>query len=344
MSTPFAARETGDPAPAGAEDPWAAYRARQDAEPGEAFDPSNSSELAALRDQLIGEVSKAVIGQERAVELMTVAAVAGGHILLEGPPGVAKTLISNALAHALGISYNRIQFTPDTAPSHIAGETIYRMGEPVFLRGPVFTNLLLADEINRTPPRTQAALLEAMQERQVTVDGATHYLPMPFVVIATQNPYEHEGVHELPESQLDRFLFKVEMDYGDVEQERAMLRLPHSGLAPDLLGEIKPLMSATTLVRAQREVDSTEVPDEVVRYVVAVVRRTRELPEISLGASPRAAIHLMTAAKANARLLGRSSVTVEDVRHMGKAVLQHRVLVERGSAADAIATALEASP
>ena len=290
-----------------------------------------ASEVAELRDLVVAEVSKAVVGHERVVEMMTLAAIAGGHVLIEGPPGVAKTLVSNAVAHALGISYNRIQFTPDTTPTHISGETSYRMGEPVFMKGPVFTNLLLADEINRAPPRTQAALLEAMQERHVTVDGATHWLPQPFLVIATQNPYEQEGVYTLPESQLDRFLFKLDMEYGDAEQEITMLGLPHSGLSPDLLGEIQPLMGAMKLIHAQREVDHTIVPDEVARYVVTVIRRTRETEAIELGASPRAGIHLLTAAKAYARLQGRDTVEKADVEAMAVHVLAHRVLLRDGS-------------
>jgi MoxR-like ATPase len=326
------------------EDPWAAFHSRK-AEPTTADDLAENgvSAVGDLRDLLVAEVSKAVIGQERAVELMTVGAIAGGHILLEGPPGVAKTLISNALAHALGISFNRVQFTPDTTPSHIAGTTTLRLGEPVFLPGPIFTNLLLADEINRTPPRTQAALLEAMQERQVTVDGLTHWLPTPFIVIATQNPYEQEGVYSLPESQLDRFLFKVDINYGDPSEEVAMLRLPHSGLTPDMIGEIKPLMGAAKLLRAQREVDATEVPDDVADRVVAIVRGTREHPQVTLGASPRAAIHLTTAAKANARLANRAYVTLEDVYEMAHSVLEHRILVNRGSAAEVVASVLKAT-
>ena len=320
-------------------DPWAEIRAKREAELE--ADPLGPSEVADLRDQLIGEVSKAVIGQDRAIELMMVAAIAGGHILVEGPPGVAKTLLSNALAHALGISFNRIQFTPDTTPSHIAGKTIEQMGEPVFLPGPVFTNILLADEVNRTPPRTQAALLEAMQEKQVTVDGKTHWLPNPFIVIATQNALEQHGVYPLPEAQLDRFLFKVNIEYGDETHDIAMLNLPHAGLSPDLMGEIHPLMGAAKLTRAQREVDRTSASEEVVRYVVRLVRATRELDGVMLGASPRAAIHLLAAAKANARLEGRDYATGEDVTKMALPVLGHRIVVERGEPSAAIDAAVE---
>jgi MoxR-like ATPase len=319
-------------------DPWAEVRAKHAEDDGEPLGPS---EVADLRDELIAEVSKAVIGQDRAIELMMVAAIAGGHILVEGPPGVAKTLLSNALAHALGISFNRIQFTPDTTPSHIAGKTIEQMGEPVFVPGPVFTNILLADEVNRTPPRTQAALLEAMQEKQVTVDGKTHWLPNPFIVIATQNSLEQHGVYPLPEAQLDRFLFKVQIDYGDEAHEIAMLNLPHAGLSPDLIGEIHPLMGAAKLTRAQREVDRTNAPQDVVRYVVQLIRGTRSMNGVSLGASPRAAIHLLAAAKACARLAGRDHVVYADVEEMALPVLGHRILCDGHSPADIVATAVE---
>jgi MoxR-like ATPase len=296
---------------------------------------------AALRDLVRQEVSKAVIGHEQAIDLLAVAAIAGGHVLIEGPPGVAKTLLVNALAHTLGLSFNRIQFTPDTQPRHVTGETVERMGENVFMQGPVFANMLLADEINRTPPRTQAALLEAMQERQVTVDGKTHFLPSPFLVVATQNPYERaDEIFQLPESQLDRFLFKVEMRYGDAEQELAMLQLPHAGLAPDLIGEVQPALDRSGLMHAQREVDETEVPEEMARYVVAVVRKTRELPGVALGASPRATLHLLTAAKANARLAGRAVADHSDVSAMAPFVLGHRIIVSAGSPLGAVEEAL----
>ena len=299
------------------------------------------SQASDLRDVVRREVGKAVIGHEQAIDLLAVAAIAGGHVLLEGPPGVAKTLLVNALAHTLGLSFNRIQFTPDTQPRHVAGETIERMGENVFVQGPVFANMLLADEINRTPPRTQAALLEAMQERQVTVDGKTHFLPTPFLVIATQNPYERaDEIFTLPESQLDRFLFKVEMHYGDAEQELAMVKLPHAGLSPDLIGDVQPALDRSGLMHAQREVDETEVPDELARYVVAVVRKTRELPGVVLGASPRAALHLLTAAKANARLAGRAVVDYSDVSAMAPFVLGHRLIVSAGSSPGAVEEAL----
>jgi MoxR-like ATPase len=299
------------------------------------------SETATLRAVVQAEVAKAIVGHEEAVELTTLAAVVGGHVLLEGPPGVAKTLLANAVAHTLGISFNRMQFTPDTLPRHIAGETVMRLGEPVFLPGPVFTNLLLADEINRAEPRTQAALLEAMEEHHVTVDGQTHWLPSPFIVLATQNPYEQEGVHPLPESQLDRFLFKVNMEYGSEQQEVDVVRLPHAGLAPDVVGEIQPLLSPALLVSAQRELDATHVSDDVAHYAVRIIRKTRELPDVRLGASPRAALHLVAAAKANARLDGRQEVERRDVDRMVVPVLRHRLLMMKGTAEGAVEAVLE---
>jgi MoxR-like ATPase len=290
-----------------------------------------SSPTAALREVMRTETGKAIIGHEEAIELITAAAIAGGHILLEGPPGIAKTLLANTVAHVLGVKFNRLQFTPDTTPSHIAGETMFRMGEPQFVPGPVFTNLLLADEINRTSARTQAALLEAMQEHQVTVDGATHFLPEPFMVIATQNPYEQEGVHPLPESQLDRFLFKVEMEYGTADQELSTLALPHTGLSPDVIGAIRPMLNPALLVNAQREIDEAIVPESVARYVVEIVRATRSVPAVRLGASSRAARHLLTAARANTRLDGREEVTAADVEMMAGPVLRHRLMMANGN-------------
>src|SRR5919198_824624 len=243
--------------------------------------------MRELREAAKEEVRKVVVGQDHAVELILVAALAHGHVLVEGPPGSAKTLLARAMAHVLGSSFKRIQFTPDTTPTHIIGEQVMKAGEQVFLPGPIFANVVLADEINRTPPRTQAALLEAMQERHVTVEGRTHRLPDPFLVIATQNPYEHEGVFPLPESQLDRFLFKIDLHYADEEKEIEMLCLPHMGVTPDMLGEISPLLGPVRLDKARQELDSTEVPDAVARYLVAVVRKTRTLPGVELGVSSR---------------------------------------------------------
>jgi MoxR-like ATPase len=293
-------------------------------------------DLAGLRERAQYEVGKVVVGQERTVELMLVAALAHGHVLLEGPPGSAKTLLGRAVAHMFGAQFKRIQFTPDTTPAELMGVNTIRAGEHVFLPGAVFTNVLLADEINRTPPRTQAALFEPMQERQVTIDGKIHKLPDPFLVIATQNPYEHSGVFELPESQLDRFLFKINLEYADPDSELAMLNLPHKGIAPDMLGEVRPLLGVVGLDKARQELETTELSDAVGRYIVALGRRTRDMTGVELGVSSRAMIHLSSAAKANARLNGRHYVTVEDVREMAPFVLRHRLILKEGVGPDEV--------
>jgi MoxR-like ATPase len=301
--------------------------------------------LTDLRERAKVEIAKVVLGQDRAVELLLVAALARGHVLLEGPPGSAKTLLARATAHMLGATFKRIQFTPDTTPAELTGIDIIRGGEKVFVPGVVFTNVLLADEINRTPPRTQAALLEAMQERQVTVEGRGHKLPDPFLVIATQNPFEHRDVFELPESQLDRFLFKIQLDYADPESEYEMLDLPHRGIAPDMLGEVRPLLGVVGLDKARLELDATDLPEEVGRYMVAIARKTRDLPGVDLGVSSRGIIHLASAAKANARLSGRAIVTPADVQEVAPYVLRHRVIVSGDvTAEDVIRTVMEQVP
>ena len=284
--------------------------------------------LTDLRDTAKAEVGKVVLGQDRAVELMIVAALTRGHVLLEGPSGSAKTLLGRAIAYVLGASFKRIQFTADTHATELVGKMVVVFGEQVFVPGALFTNVLLADEINRTPPRTQAALLEAMQERQVTVDGQSRKLKDPFLVIATQNSYESVGVFPLPESQLDRFLFKIALEYADEGSENGMLRLPHDALRPDMLGEIRPLLGVVGLEKARYELNSTILPTPVGRYIVALGRRTRELPGVELGASSRSLIHLASAAKAIARLDGRNAVAVEDVQEIAPYVLRHRLIVE----------------
>ncbi len=298
--------------------------------------------LGDLGQRAQAEVAKVVVGQARAVELMLIAALARGHVLLEGPPGSAKSLLRRAIAHVLGASFKRVQFTPDTTPADLLGRTEIRGGESVFVQGVVFTNVLLADEINRTLPRTQAALFEPMQERQVTVEGKIHRLPDPFLVIATRNPFEHEGVFPLPESQLDRFLFKLDLGYCSAEEGLSLLNLPHDGVAPDMLGDVTPLLGVVGLDDARREIEQTIVPDAVRHYIVALGRCTRELPGVELGASSRSLIHLLSAAKVSARLNGRGHVAFADVREMAPHVLTHRLIVrDGGSQEDVLGHALD---
>jgi MoxR-like ATPase len=303
-----------------------------------------------LRDRVVREIRKVVVGQDGVVEVLLASVTVGGHLLLEGVPGVAKTLLANAFARAIGVEFRRVQFTPDMLPSDLTGTMTLRAGELAFRPGPVFTNLLLADEINRTPPKTQAALLEAMQERQVSVDGLARPLPDPFIVVATQNPIEYEGTYPLPEAQLDRFLAKLEVGYPSASDESAVLRLTHHGVAPATLADVQAVTSPSELIEARGLVDATTVNDAIVDYVVALVRRTRELPSVSLGASPRGAVHLLAAAKAAARLAGRDFVTPDDVVAVAPAVLRHRLQLrpeaelERYTADDAVATAISTVP
>jgi MoxR-like ATPase len=300
-----------------------------------------------LYERVAGEVGKVVVGQDDVIRGVVTGLAVGGHVLLEGPPGVAKTLLASAVARALGLEFRRVQFTPDMLPSDLTGTSTLRGGELAFRPGPVFTNLLLADEINRTPPKTQAALLEAMQERQVSADGASRPLPDPFLVVATQNPIEYEGTYPLPEAQLDRFLMKIDVGYPAADGELRMLRLAREGLRPLSLKDVAVVADAADVRAACAIVDDVSVADDVAAYLVDVVRRTRELPSVTLGASPRAAVHLLVAAKAAAALDGRAFVTPDDVAGLAAPVLRHRLVLrpeaelERYDAAGAVRTALD---
>jgi len=291
----------------------------------------NVDEVQQLATAIRSEIAKAVVGQEASVELMLVALFAGGHILLEGPPGTAKTLLGHSFAQAVGLDFGRIQFTPDLMPADIIGANLFNFKSSSFTlnRGAIFTELLLADEINRTPPKTQAALLEAMQERQVTIDGESHELSDRFMVVATQNPIEQQGVYPLPEAQLDRFLFKQTVDYPSLEEERKIIATHGAekmAMDPSAWG-VERKADRAAITAAINAVSGVRLVEEVIDYIAALIRGTRENPEIESGASPRAGAMLAGAARARAALDGRDFVIPDDVKALAPAVLRHRVIL-----------------
>jgi len=309
-----------------------------------AADRSPREAVLAVRD----EIGKVIVGQQGVLSGVIAALLVDGHVLLEGVPGVAKTLLAKTLAAAFDLQFTRLQFTPDLMPSDVVGQTLVEQqpGQAPtfrFREGPVFTNLLLADEINRTPPKTQAALLEAMEERQVTYDGTTRRLPEPFIVIATQNPIEYEGTYPLPEAQLDRFLFKLQVPYPSVEQELEMVRRHDAGLDPHDVRSagVRAVASADDLRRAREQIQRVRVEPAVQAYIVAVCRATRESSSLQLGVSPRGITWLLRAAKSWAWLSGREYVTPDEVKAVAKPCLRHRVMVRpeleiEGTQADTI--------
>ncbi|AMQ18844.1 AAA family ATPase [Thermococcus peptonophilus] len=279
-----------------------------------------------IMEKIKKEVGKAIVGMEDIVELMTIALIAEGHILLEGVPGTAKTTLSKNFANTLGLKFTRIQMTPDILPADIMGHTFYdmRTGEFKLKKGPLFANVVLVDEINRASPKTQSALLEAMEEKQVTIEGITLKLPNPFIVLATRNPVEIEGVYELPTAQNDRFMMKIDVGYLPEELEKQMLKKKN-------LGEFKTarqVVSATELAKAKRDALKTYVSDEIIDYIYEILKETRTDERTLLGASPRAGEHLLYAAKVRAYLEGRNYVIPDDVKELALPVLAHRIVVK----------------
>jgi MoxR-like ATPase len=310
-------------------------------------------DLDSVRDlgsRVLDEVERAVVGKREALELLLLGLLADGHVLIEDFPGLAKTLMARSFAQVCRLEFARVQFTPDLMPSDITGSSVFdqREGRFEFRPGPIFTNLLLADEINRAPPKTQAALLEAMQERQVTIDGETHQLAPPFLVLATQNPIEYEGTYPLPEAQLDRFLLRVRIGYPSREDELEILERRRARRTDEV--ELAPLVDALTLVGLQRAVEDVHVAESVGLYIVDLVGATRANPRVQVGASPRGSLALLKVARCRAVLAGRDYVTPDDVKAVAVPALAHRltlrpeVWVQRIRQDDVVAECLETVP
>jgi MoxR-like ATPase len=275
------------------------------------------------------EIAKAVVGQENTIDLILAGIFTGGHILLEGVPGIAKTLTAKLVAKALSVTFSRIQFTPDLMPTDVTGTSVFNLktSEFNFVKGPVFSNLVLIDEINRAPAKTQSSLFEVMEEKQITMDGTTYKMEFPFLVIATQNPIEQEGTYRLPEAQLDRFLFRIKLKYPTLEQEVEILRKYKEDFSMRILERIQPVISREELKQSQELIEKIHIKDEIIMYIAKLVDSTRNNGDLSLGASPRASLALLRSAKAIAAINGRDFVTPDDVKFVAYPVLNHRIML-----------------
>jgi MoxR-like ATPase len=307
-------------------------------------------QLAAKAEELVAELERAIVGKREALELVLLGVLADGHVLIEDFPGLAKTLIARSFAQAASMRFTRIQFTPDLMPGDVTGSSIFdqRTSDFEFRPGPVFTNLLLADEINRAPPKTQAALLEAMQERQVTIEGTTRALERPFIVLATQNPIEYEGTYPLPEAQLDRFLLRLQVGYPSADDEWTILERRLERREDEI--ELSPVVDRETLLEMQRAVEDVHVTDRLGRYIVELVGATRSSQRLQVGASPRGALALLKLSRCRAALEGRDFATPDDVKQVAVPALAHRLTlkpelwVQRISAEDVVRETLEQVP
>jgi len=288
--------------------------------------------ISSISNDLIDEVSKVIVGKKSVLQKTLLGILANGNILFEDFPGLAKTLMSNCFADTLGCEFKRIQFTPDLLPADITGSSIYdrNTGKFKMRKGPIFTNILLADEVNRAPPKTQAALLEAMQEKQTTLEGETYKLQKPFIVIATQNPIEYEGTYPLPEAQMDRFLIRLEVGYPNKKEEVEILKRRKDRKTDDV--DISRIIDPETLVNMQRAVEDVYLDDDIKRYIVQIVQKTRENRDVEVGSSPRGSLALMKLSMANAALRGRDFVVPDDVKFIAKEGLSHRLVLKPGPA------------
>jgi MoxR-like ATPase len=287
------------------------------------------SKLSAAVEQIKAAISKIIVGQHDSIELLIAGILADGHVLIEGVPGVAKTLTAKLIAKSIDVKYSRIQFTPDLMPSDILGTSVFnpKTAEFALKRGPIFGNIILIDEINRAPAKTQSALFEVMEERQLTIDGETYQMDEPFMVLATQNPVEHEGTYRLPEAQLDRFLFKIEIQYPTLDEEIAIITQQHHQKTNDQLHEIKPVLSASDIKSIKQTVKSLHIEPNIIEFVAKIIHESRNNKSLDLGGSPRASLAIVNGAKALAAIKGRDFVTPEDVIAVAAPVLRHRIML-----------------
>lgn len=296
------------------------------------FENSLQPDIQLLNERITRirhEIGKVAVGQETTIDLMLAAIFIGGHILLEGVPGIAKTLTAKLVARSLSVSFSRIQFTPDLMPTDVTGTTVFNVktSEFTFSKGPVFANLVLIDEINRAPAKTQSSLFEVMEEKQITVDGVTYPMDFPFIVIATQNPIEQEGTYRLPEAQLDRFLFRVKLKYPTLDQEADILRRFKNDFTLKVMDTVQAVISKDELKQCQELIEKIHIKDEIILYIARLVDTTRNNGDLMLGASPRASLSIMRAAKAIAAMNGRDFVTPDDVKFVAYPVLNHRIIL-----------------